>query len=254
MALLMNYAILDRVNALLGCQSMEELSRTYERFMCHYGFDLFALAFTKPNNSNDQMPFVIGSYDKEWVNHYFDNGYDKIDPVMLKTKNQSHPFLWGDVWDKTELTSKQKVFFNEAKDRGVGYGYSIPIGLYDRSNGLVSLVSSVCKPKEISKVTGESNLELFFITQYFQHIAEHILVKQEKINDKRHNLLNDREVKCLQWAAHGKTDKEIEIIEGISSHTARKHIQTACRKLGVYSRQQACVKAIYLGIIDYPGY
>ncbi len=62
--------------------------------------------------------------------------------------------------------------------------------------------------------------------------------------------LGDREIKCLTWAARGKTSTEIAQIIGTSKRNVDFHIETACRKLNVATRVQAAVKAVSGGLIE----
>lgn len=60
--------------------------------------------------------------------------------------------------------------------------------------------------------------------------------------------LTPNEKLCLQWAAAGKTSFEAGTIMSISPRTVDYHIQNACGKLGVHSRQAAVVIAMELGM------
>jgi DNA-binding CsgD family transcriptional regulator len=62
-------------------------------------------------------------------------------------------------------------------------------------------------------------------------------------------LLNQREVECLQWAAVGKTDREIAQIIARSHATIRFHIRRAMEKLDAVNRSQAIFKAAQLGYL-----
>ncbi len=64
--------------------------------------------------------------------------------------------------------------------------------------------------------------------------------------------LSNREVICLSWIARGKSSWEIGKIMNISVNTVNFHIKNALKKLNSSSRTLAIVKAIQLGIIDYP--
>jgi DNA-binding CsgD family transcriptional regulator len=48
--------------------------------------------------------------------------------------------------------------------------------------------------------------------------------------------LSPREQEVADWVAQGKTNEEIAIILGISSHTVKNHLDKIFRKLGVYNR------------------
>lgn len=62
-------------------------------------------------------------------------------------------------------------------------------------------------------------------------------------------VLSKREVECLQWAAIGKTDKEIADIISLSHATIRYHIHRAGEKLYSVNRAQTIFKAGQLGFL-----
>lgn len=63
------------------------------------------------------------------------------------------------------------------------------------------------------------------------------------------NVLTNREVQCLRWAAFGKTDFEISMILDCSHATVRYHIKRTCDKLGAVNRAQSIFRACQLGYI-----
>lgn len=65
-------------------------------------------------------------------------------------------------------------------------------------------------------------------------------------------LLTSREVECLNWIAHGKTDFEIGIILGCSHAGVRYHVTRACTKLGAVNRAQSVFRAAQLGLLGEP--
>ncbi|MGB3288256.1 MAG: helix-turn-helix transcriptional regulator [Burkholderiaceae bacterium] len=62
--------------------------------------------------------------------------------------------------------------------------------------------------------------------------------------------LTHREQSCLQWAALGKTSREMGIILGLTERTVNFHIHNACRKLGVHGRQAAITAALQGGLLS----
>lgn len=65
-------------------------------------------------------------------------------------------------------------------------------------------------------------------------------------------LLTRREIECLNWIAHGKTDYEIGIILGCSHAGVRYHVTRACTKLGAVNRAQSVFRAAQLGLLGTP--
>ena len=54
--------------------------------------------------------------------------------------------------------------------------------------------------------------------------------------------LTDREAEILAWVARGKTNDEIAMLLVVSSHTIRKHLEHAFKKLGVHTRTAAVAR------------
>ncbi|OZI31703.1 hypothetical protein CAL29_27895 [Bordetella genomosp. 10] len=62
--------------------------------------------------------------------------------------------------------------------------------------------------------------------------------------------LSIRERACLQWAALGKSSREIGPLLGIRERTVNFHLQNACRKLSARNRRAAAVTALAMGLLD----
>ncbi|MGO4153482.1 helix-turn-helix domain-containing protein [Cupriavidus sp. YAF13] len=58
--------------------------------------------------------------------------------------------------------------------------------------------------------------------------------------------LTAREQQVLRWLAHGKTDREIAGMLGISARTVQKHLQHVYVKLGVENRTAAVMRGLEL--------
>jgi LuxR family quorum-sensing transcriptional regulator LasR len=63
--------------------------------------------------------------------------------------------------------------------------------------------------------------------------------------------LTGRELECLKWGSMGKTSWEIGCLINCSEATVNFHFGNIRRKFNTNSRQQAVVKAIRLGLIDF---
>ena len=63
------------------------------------------------------------------------------------------------------------------------------------------------------------------------------------------SVLTNKEVRCLRWAAFGKTDSEISTILDCSHATVRYHIKRTCDKLGASNRAQSVFRAGQLGYL-----
>lgn len=69
--------------------------------------------------------------------------------------------------------------------------------------------------------------------------------------DRHVQTLSKRQLECVILAARGKSDWEIGHVLNISKDTAHKHVQSAMQKLGVASRTQLAVRALYESMIRF---
>lgn len=243
----MNYRVFDAITLLNEAENIEDLCRIFERVMCHYGFDLFALQFS-PKDMDDKKPVIYATYDPKWVNHYHEQAYHLIDPVIRTGSKSKHPFLWSDSWKGLELTKQQRVFFNEAKDFGVGVGVGIPVLSPYYNDGMVSLVSSCVDVEDMARTVMSKDLEIQLLCNHFQ-LKAHYFFSQQSISGPAIHL-TERERECLKWASSGKTDREIGMILNISHRTVNHHMSNAMHRLDAYSREYAIVKAIMHKVIE----
>ena len=61
--------------------------------------------------------------------------------------------------------------------------------------------------------------------------------------------LTNRETECLCWTSKGKTAWEIGVILGISQSTVVTHLNNGREKFGVFSKHEAVIRALHLGLI-----
>lgn len=72
----------------------------------------------------------------------------------------------------------------------------------------------------------------------------------DKQSKRRYNTeLTERELEVLKLIVSGKSNKEIALILGVSSHTAKAHVGNIIQKLAVDDRTQVAVKALTDGLI-----
>ena len=81
-------------------------------------------------------------------------------------------------------------------------------------------------------------------------IAGYVKITQEERYLPPATVLSQREVECLGWVAHGKTDYEISVILGCSHAGVRYHVTRACAKLDASNRAQAVFRACQLGCLS----
>lgn len=86
----------------------------------------------------------------------------------------------------------------------------------------------------------------------WQFITGYASISRDERYLPTEGLLSTREIECLSWVAHGKTDYEISIILGCSHAGVRYHVTRACAKLGAVNRAQSVFRAAQLGYLGVP--
>ncbi|MBC7905156.1 MAG: LuxR family transcriptional regulator [Rhodospirillaceae bacterium] len=190
-------------------------------------------------------PFFITTYPQPWVEHYDNNNYLQIDPVMQDAPSRSTPMHWGTREHRKQMSPRQKRFLNEAAEMGLCQGAAIPIHAAGGEFGLVS-VAVDATPRQFDTMMRTHQHQLHLISLYYHaHVAEKFIS-----NESPKVSVTTRERECLLWSALGKSSWEISEILTISEATVNFHMQNAMRKLEVYSRPHAIVKAVMMGIIS----
>lgn len=231
----------DRLRADRDLQSVQ---RTLEETFEPLGFQSLCYVVIRPPVGR-QRPRVLGNYPKTWLNRYIDFDYANIDPTYPVAGASLFPVRWDEVYSDRRTSKKQKTFFDEAGECGLRNGVTVPI--HGPAGGLASLsLATDMRPREFERVCKRFHDDLTLIAAYsHQAILEHA-AREESFEPIR---LTDRERQCLAWTARGKTSWEVGNILGITEGTVLFHLNNSMRKLHVFSKHHAVVKAIMLGLI-----
>lgn len=192
-----------------------------------------------------QRPKVLTTFPDEWRSRYVDLNYSAFDAVYPAASAFMFPLRWDEIYRDRRTSRRQKTIFDEAKEFGVKTGVTVPI--HGPAGGLASLsVSGDLGSRNFEQVWDHYYDDLTLIAAHaHQEILRHYS-DQEGIEPIR---LTDRERECLAWTARGKTAWEISKLIGISESTVLFHLNGTMRKLKVFSKHHAVVKAIMLGLV-----
>lgn len=207
--------------------SREEVRHLFLRAIGDLGFSFYAHGkFTH----EAFYPLSI-EYPEQWSNHYSQNQYYRIDPVVQRGPGLRRPFFWSELPD---LTQRQHQFMQEANEAGVRHGLTVPLS---DSTGRYFL----------SIASTENTVDIRARWRGYVLATHAHLCLSAEVTDTIP--LSPRESECLLWSARGKSSWEIGMILGISENTVKFHIKNAARKLDANSRVLAIVKAIRRGYI-----
>jgi DNA-binding CsgD family transcriptional regulator len=204
-----------------------------------------ALTYHEPMHlAGSVAPAIALNFPVDWIDHYFGQKYDKIDPVVVFTPNLAGPFLWN--WlQQWRLERKQRLIFEEAHEAGLKNGISIPLhGPWGR----VAVVSfaSRCDDADPEAKLHRLNVLASQFHVAFTDISQGARLARVPVQ------LSRREKDCLSWTAQGKSSWDIGMILNISENTVNFHVKNAMRKLATTSRTVAVVKSIRLNLIQPP--
>jgi DNA-binding CsgD family transcriptional regulator len=195
-------------------------------------FDIPLFAYFAPPLRRKLPVRLISNYPPRWATHYFEQGYQESDPVLVQSKAAPLAFDWNGRFANDNAASRR--FFGEAWGFGIRFGHTIPIhdkrGLvaavtFANENGGRAYLASIRRNAEI--------LEL--IALYFHAYVSRKLGILHAVH------LTERERQCLYWASLGKSATDIADMLGLSVRTVKFYLQNVRRKFGVATTIQAAV-------------
>jgi DNA-binding CsgD family transcriptional regulator len=193
---------------------------------------------------------AMTTYPKRWVQHYISSHYFDEDPIVGEAMRRRLPFLWSEVGGQETLSRRQLNLMEEARDAGVANGLTIPISRSGVDVAGLSVVPDAGDTSGVAALVGR-RLLLELMALHFDRQARRRLREAKFLGStRRHSLLSPRELEVLEWIGRGKSTWEIAQILRISAKGIEFHVENAKRKLQVFGRTHAVVKALMLGLIS----
>jgi len=234
-------------------QSIKEgnpLSDVVQAVVSELGFESFVYGISlAKTHRRDERFYVWGTVPKAWLQEYDQKSYIEIDPRVCYGWDELPPPL---IWDATIANGDPKIehFLNRAAAHGIGSG----IAVYLRDDiGKVMVALSGSE----RYLTEEKRAAICSTTGRIMHLASlfhWVFVKQVVARGmppaQEGHPLSERELSCLQFAAHGMTSKDIGLKLGIKQRTANFHFANIISKLGALNRQEAIATALVHGLIS----
>ncbi|MEX0828318.1 MAG: LuxR family transcriptional regulator [Haliea sp.] len=224
--------------------SMDDIQCTLESTFGDMGFEQLSYVVLRPPHGVSR-PKVLTTFPEEWTGRYVDFNYSDVDAVYPAASAYMFPLRWDELYSDGRTTRKQRLVFDEASEFGNKNGLTVPI--HGPAGGLASLsMSGDLTQRDIDQIWDNFYDELTLFAAYAHEAILKHTCEGESLEPIR---LTDRERECLVWTARGKTAWEIGQISKISENTVLFHLNNCMKKLRVFSKHHAVVKAIMLGII-----
>lgn len=228
-------------------KNLDELCTIFEKTLSAFGFERWAYQVLSAAHDTEKTPVILANYPTEWVTHYIEKQYNRIDPVIINGPKEVVPFSWSNLSKKVGINAEQQTFFDEATDYGLPDGVGVPMHGGNGAYAMISMANTLQSCDDMAKMLAEHDRDIHLISLMFHTIAKD-LISLDKLTGPKIEL-SDRERDCLTWCARGKTRWEVSNILYISEATVKFHIANARTKIGVFSTREAIVKAYMLGLI-----
>lgn len=246
------------VEALAEARSTAEIGARLKAVLGGMGFERFAYVHVRPPLGKKLRSFVpagsrsgspvhefLSTLPDSWVDYYLSNDYGDLDPTLQAAVGRLMPFRWHEIGGRNDLSNGQRRVLNEARDHGVKDGATIPIHGPDSGLSTLSVVGC-CGEQAFDEAYRQSYRDLVWLAI---NTHEAFLKLSEDAPEQGRVRVTDRERDCLLWTARGKTAWEVGQILSISEETVLFHLKNVTRKLGVFSKHHAVVKAVIQGYI-----
>jgi DNA-binding CsgD family transcriptional regulator len=230
----------EKANA---ARTTEELVTTFLGTVKQHGLDRMVFCLQTKHQGIDLQPGfgVLQNYPEDWMKHYAERDYARIDPITTYCLNKMDTFTWAEVPQRMHMTRQQFQCLNMGIEAGLYNGTCTPLWGPNQFAG-VGLASK----EKLDSFDGRLDL----ITAYCNHFYIAFQRLNRKTDRAEHNIfLTARESEVLTWAAAGKTDGEIGTILTLSEDTVDSYFRTAFKKLNANTRVMAVSKALSYGLI-----
>jgi LuxR family quorum sensing-dependent transcriptional regulator len=166
------------------------------------------------------------------------------DRIVRHAMFSPSPLGWAEAQRRGDLDREEHRLFGEAREFGLRDGFITPVHQVDGNIASVSLTGQHRLDLSIADEAALRLLSLYYCSFGLR------LKRRSDAADAAKVALTPRQRECLQWARAGKTSWEIGEIIGVSERTVNFHIEEACRRLNVQTRQQAVIEAVIQGLIS----
>ncbi len=224
----------------------ERLFGLFANAVGRLGFLRISYLHFQPDPATGRERICRTTYPQPWVAHYREQDYIRIDPVISGGLRSTLPLAWEGAKTKSRLSAKQRRMFEEAGEFGLKSGVTIPIHGFGGEFATVNIGTPLSDAEFCKSWSAHRHpIHLMAIHLHTTSARRH----RPRAQPAERVSLSERERECLTWMANGKTNWEISEILDLSEKTVDGYLENIKRKLDVYTKTQAVVKAIMQGLI-----
>ncbi|MDA8646060.1 LuxR C-terminal-related transcriptional regulator [Porticoccaceae bacterium] len=227
------------VNACLTATTDEDLEFIWLAMQELCNIDGLMMGVSESDEMRDMAKTtLLRSYGipDEWHEVYLERKFALVDPVVKMFHVTQDVFSWEEAYAR--FGHEAIDFINTANKFGLKNGYAAGV-LSEDYTGIAHSVSVTVQEDILTEEDRE------FIKTLLPHLNR-VLSKPGFLQDPE---FTEQQLEVMRWAAKNKSSWEIGQIMSISDRTVKYHFQNIYRKLGVYSRSDAILKAKIKGVI-----
>jgi LuxR family quorum-sensing system transcriptional regulator SolR len=231
---------LTQIQTLLGAKTKLTVSEILSQMIAELGFDYFSFYLRLPLPVTRPTVIHLHNYPGDWMNHYWQQSYDIVDPTLTRCRESIVPVLWQDL-----MSTGTKSFWQDA------YGHGLHTGVAQPSHGpggAFSLLNLACDDHRVSiDELRSKSLRLSWLAHATNQSMTNVI--RSNIYGDPNSKLTAREIEVLRWTADGKTASEVGLIMEISERTVNFHVGNSLVKLNATNKTSAVIKAAMLGLL-----
>jgi len=218
---------------LLKIKTFSETLDTFTQTLDFIGVNYLSIVGGERKGGLDSLTVFYSSYPRKWAKHYHKENFLERDPVLQELLDPSKSMYF------CEASDPKLQFMNKCKDFDIHYKLAFFVRDPKWHYSVVFSFKESCD--EILKSPLQRHL--------FETLSTLLASKVHSKIDSSPPALTGREIECLKWASEGRTAEEIGIILSLSHWTVTFHLKNTYKKLGVYSKTAAILKAIKSGLL-----
>jgi hypothetical protein len=202
---------LERANA---AGNVEALFKVFVATVNQHGLDrtIFSLSTQHDDIDAPAQLGLIHNYPRDWMEYYFEHGFDRIDPVLIHAANKVGMFEWKEIPRYLELRKKQRLCLNLGEEAGLNNGLGILM------RGPCNQTAGIALATAEKKDAFDGNLDL--ISAYSHHFYAAFKRLNERPAPAGPNLfLTEKERDVLSMVLQGRSDAAIADRLHMSVHT-----------------------------------
>jgi DNA-binding CsgD family transcriptional regulator len=227
-------------------RTVEELLQVFLEAVGQHGYDKMIFCLLSDHKQIGLSAGVghLRNYPPDWMQYYFEQGFDQYDPVISYTYQKRGSFTWLEMTERLQLTRRQKLCLNLGIEAGLHNGMCTPLRGSHKFAGIGLATTE-------KKDACDANIDM--ITAYCNHFYvafQRLHAPPQNTNEPVPNIyLTPREKEILTIVAEGKSDEAIAVLLKLTAHGVDFHMRNIYKKMQTNSRIYAASKAIELGLI-----